>query len=243
MASTLLLIGLLAGVSLLYATAGQAGGTAFVAVMAFAAFPPAEMRPTALFLNVVAAGYATWRLHSNGALDQKALLVLTLPSAGAAFLGGLLVLDDGMYFALTGLLLVAAAALMIFRRGADSVKAQPLAFLPAAIVGTASGFLSGLTGVGGGVFLAPLIIALGWASPKRAAALSPPFILCNSAIGLLGVFISGQRLGPAAPLYAVGAVTGAVLGSTIARRWMSERATRYVLAGILLFAGLRLLLR
>jgi hypothetical protein len=73
MANAFLLTGLLASVSLLYATAGQAGGTAFVAVMAFAAFPAAEMRPTALLLNVVAAGYATWRLHRNGALDQKAL--------------------------------------------------------------------------------------------------------------------------------------------------------------------------
>jgi len=113
----------------------------------------------------------------------------------------------------------------------------------AALAGAASGLLSGLTGVGGGVFLTPLIIALGWASPKRAAALSPPFILCNSAVGLLGVLIAGQRLTSNTPLYAVGALAGAVLGSTIARRGMSERATRYVLAAILLFAGLRLLLR
>jgi len=86
-------------------------------------------------------------------------------------------------------------------------------------------------------------VALGWASAKRAAALSPPFILCNSAVGLLGVLIGGQRLGFAAPLFAVGALAGAILGSTIALRWMAERATRYVLAAILLFAGLRLVLR
>ena len=87
------------------------------------------------------------------------------------------------------------------------------------------------------------MIALGWASPRRAAALSPPFILCNSAVGLLGVLIAGQRLTSNTPLYAVGALAGACPGSTIARRGMSERATRYVLAAILLFAGLRLLLR
>jgi uncharacterized membrane protein YfcA len=243
MTNTFLLTALLASVSLLYATAGQAGGTAFVAVMAFAAFPAAEMHPTALLLNVIAAGYATWRLHRHGALDQKALLPLTLPSIATAFVGGLLVLNGREYFALTGLLLVAAAVLMIFKREADSVEAGSVMVFPAALAGAASGFFSGLTGVGGGVFLTPLMIALGWASPKRAAALSPPFILCNSAVGLLGVLIAGQRLTSDTPLYAVGALAGAVLGSTIARRRMSERATRYVLAAILLFAGLRLLLR
>ncbi len=243
MINTFLLTGLLASVSLLYATAGQAGGTAFIAVMAFAAFPAAEMRPTALLLNVVAAGYATWQLHRNGALDQKALWPLTLPSMAAAFVGGLLVLNGREYFELTGLLLIAAAVLMIFKREADSVETGSVMVFPAALAGAASGFLSGLTGVGGGVFLTPLIIALGWASPKGAAALSPPFILCNSAVGLLGVLIAGQRVTSNMPLYAVGALAGAVLGSAIARRGMSQRATRYVLAVILMFAGLRLLLR
>ncbi len=240
---TFLVAALIGCVSLLYATAGQAGGTAFVAVMAFAAFPASEMRPTALLLNVIAAGYATWRLHREGAIDRKALLPLTLPSMITAFVGGLLVLDVRGYFVLTGLLLVAAAALMIFKRGADLVAPQSVMVFPAALAGAASGLLSGLTGVGGGVFLSPLIIALGWASPKRAAMLSPPFILCNSAIGLLGVLFAGQRLTSSAPVYAVSALAGAVLGSTIALRWMSERATRYVLAALLLFAGLRLLLR
>jgi len=242
MAHTALIAALIGAVSLLYATAGQAGGTAFVAVMAFESIPASEMRPTALLLNVVAAGYATLQLHRNGGIDGKTLAVIALPSIAAAFIGGLLVLDAREYFALTGLLLVAAGALMIFKRNADSVETRTVPSFSAALAGAASGLLSGLTGVGGGVFLTPMLVALGWASAKRAAALPPPFILCNSAVGLLGVLIAGQRLGPAAPLYAVGALAGAIFGSTIALRWMSERATRYVLAAILLFAGLRLLL-
>jgi len=79
-------------VSLLYATAGQAGGTAFLAVMAIPAFPPAEMRATALLLNIVAAGYATWRGRGRPDLDRKMLLQLTAPSLGAALVGGLLML-------------------------------------------------------------------------------------------------------------------------------------------------------
>ena len=91
--------------------------------------------------------------------------------------------------------------------------------------------------------MTPVLIAAGWASPRRAAALSPPFILCNSVVGLAGVLLAGQRVASGVSFYAVGAVTGAMLGTAIGLRWMSERTTRYVLALILLFAGVRLLSR
>jgi uncharacterized membrane protein YfcA len=235
--------GLIGCVSLLYATAGQAGGTAFLAVMAFAAFPASEMRATALLLNIVAAGYATWRLHRRGAIDLKTLLPLTVPSLVTAFLGGLLVLGGHTYFVLTGMLLVAAAALMVFKRTADTVEARSVPLGPAILVGAGAGVISGLTGVGGGVFLTPLLIVFGWASPKRAAQLSPPFILCNSVLGLGGVLLSGQELAPAALVYSLGALAGAIIGTAVGLRWMSERRTRHVLAAILLFAGIRLLFR
>jgi uncharacterized membrane protein YfcA len=120
---------------------------------------------------------------------------------------------------------------------------RPVHFLAAAGVGAGAGFISGLTGVGGGVFLTPVLIAAGWVSPRRAAALSPPFILCNSVVGLIGARLVGQTLAPGTLLYSVGALAGAVAGTAIGLRRMSERTTRYVLAIILLFAGVRLLLR
>ena len=211
--------------------------------MAFAAFPAVEMRATALLLNIVAAGYATWRLHRSAAIDRRMLLPLTLPSLATAFVGGLIVLAGRAYFVVTGLLLIAAAALMVFKRAADAIEARPVHFLPAAIAGAGAGFISGLTGVGGGVFLTPALIAAGWASPKRAAALSPPFILCNSVVGLIGVSLAGQTLAPGTLLYSAGALAGAVVGTAIGQRLMSERTTRYALAAILLFTGLRLLFR
>jgi hypothetical protein len=200
------------------------------------------MRPTALFLNVIAAGYGTFRLYKSARIDLRALAILTPPSIVAAFVGGLLVLKSQNYFVLTGLLLLAAGVLLVFKTKADSVDPRTLPVVPAALAGAVSGLLSGVTGVGGGVFLTPLLVTFGWASPKRAAAISPPFILCNSAMGLAGVLVAGQSPSPDAPLYAIGALAGAVLGSAIATRRMSERNTRFVLAAILLFGGLRLLL-
>jgi uncharacterized membrane protein YfcA len=239
----LITAGIIGVVALLYATAGQAGGTAFLAVMALEGFAATELRPTALLLNIVAAGYATWQLHRRAPMPWRLLTALTLPSLLTALLGGFLVLAAPTYFLITGFVLIGAAPLLLIRRGDDGLTAHPVQFLPAALIGGAIGLLSGLTGVGGGVFLASSLIALGWASPRQAAALSPPFILCNSVAALIGALAAGQRIAAGAAIYAVAATAGAVCGTAIGRRWMSERTTRYGLAAILLFTGIRLLRR
>jgi uncharacterized membrane protein YfcA len=233
--------GLIGCVSLLYGTVGQAGGTGFLAVMALAAFPPIEMRATALLLNILAAGYATWRLNKSGVIEWGLLLPLAAPSFLAALVGGWIALSGRLYSVVTGLLLIAAALVMVSRRTADTREARPISLRRAAPVGAGAGFISGLTGVGGGVFLTPVLIVADWVSPKRAAALSPPFILCNSVAGLIGVWFSGQRLASGILFYSVAALAGAIAGTAIGLRWMSDRMTRYVLAAILLFAGVDLL--
>jgi uncharacterized membrane protein YfcA len=233
----------IAAVALLYATAGQAGGTGFLAVMALAGFPAEQMRPTALLLNIVAAGYATIWLQRHDAIDWVLLPRFLLAALPAAFAGGLVVLDGHFYLVLTGLLLLTAAGLMVLRREAGSAGGRAIGLGPALLVGGATGFLAGLTGIGGGVFLAPLVIALGWASPRQAAALSAPYILANSVISFAGVVAAGQRVTPGIITYAIAALAGAAFGSAIGSRWMSNRHTRYMLALILGFAGVRLLLR
>jgi uncharacterized protein len=112
---------------------------------------------------------------------------------------------------------------MVVRAKADHIEVRSIPRLPAALVGGFAGFLSGLTGVGGGVFLAPAIITLGWASPKRAAGLSAPFILANSVLGLVGVLIAGQRPAPDVIVYALAAFVGAMVGTFVGLRFMSQR--------------------
>ena len=99
-----------AGISLLYATVGQAGGTAFLALMAFASFPSNEMRPTALLLNIIAATYSTWRFHRGGLIDWAKLRLLLITSLPTALVGGFIVLDERLYNVATGVILLAAAA-------------------------------------------------------------------------------------------------------------------------------------
>jgi hypothetical protein len=211
--------------------------------MAIAAFPPEAMRPTSLLLNIVAAGYATWRLQRSRAVDWGLFARLALPSLPAAFAGGLLVLEGRAYFILTGLLLVLAAGLLVPKRATSVPHTHLIALSWAVLAGVGVGFLSGLAGIGGGVFLAPLRIVLGWASAKHTAALSAPFILANSLVGFAGTLLAGQHVPPGVEFYAAAALAGAVLGTTIGLRWMSERATRFLIVAILLFAGVQFLLR
>jgi uncharacterized protein len=233
---------LFAAISLLYATVGQAGGTAFLALMAFASFPPSEMRPTALLLNTVAATYSTWLFNRTRLVDWAKLRPLLLASLPTALVGGFIALDERLYNAVTGTVLLCAAAILAFRRRRDGQPDKLTPLWGSIIVGAAVGFVSGITGVGGGVFLAPILIAMGWASPKQTAALSTPFILANSVVGLLGATYAGQAPSAQTWLYALAALVGAMLGTLIGLRWLSETMTRYVLATILGTAGFQLLL-
>ncbi|MDA9440455.1 brp/Blh family beta-carotene 15,15'-monooxygenase [Bradyrhizobium sp. CCBAU 51745] len=231
---------LFAIISLLYASVGQAGGTAFLSLMAFFGMSSTEMRPTALGLNIVVATYSTWLFNRNKVVDWTILRPLLVSSMPASLAGGLIGLEEQMYKTLTGLVLLLASAMMIMQRGrsVDRVGETPL--WASVSIGAILGLVSGLTGVGGGVFLAPTLIALNWASPRQAVALSPPFILANSTVGFLGALFTGQFPSPDLALYAIAVLAGAVAGTVIGLKWLSQTAIRFILAAVLLVAGIQL---
>jgi uncharacterized membrane protein YfcA len=236
-----MLVLLFGAVSLLYATVGQAGGTAFLALMAFASFPSNEMRPTALLLNIVAATYSTWLFNRGSLVDWAKLRPFLLASLPTALVGGFIVLDERFYKTVTGLILLFAATILALRRADDSKPDRPIWFWGAISIGAAVGFVSGLTGVGGGVFLAPILIASHRASPKQTAALSAPFILANSVLGLAGALYAGQAPTADTWLFVLAALAGAMIGAIVGLRWLSQTTTRYILAVILGAAGVQLL--
>jgi uncharacterized protein len=236
-----MLVFLFAAVSMLYATVGQAGGTAFLALMALASFPSYEMRPTALLLNIVAASYSTWLFNRGSLVDWARLRPLLLASLPTALVGGFIILDEHVYKTVTGAVLLFAATVLVLRRARDRELGRPTPLWGAISIGAAVGLISGLTGVGGGVFLAPLLIALDWVSPKQTAALSAPFILANSVVGLVGAVYVGQTPTSDTWLYSVAALAGAAIGTTAGLSLLSQNMTRYVLATILALAGLQLL--
>jgi uncharacterized protein len=166
-------------------------------------------------------------------------LIASLPTA---FVGGFIVLDEHVYKIVTGLVLLSAATILVFRKSHEGKPDRQTPLWGAIATGAMVGFVSGLTGVGGGVFLAPILIALHWASPKQTAALSAPFILANSAVGLAGAVLTHQTPSSQTWIYAIAALAGASVGTTVGMRWLSQNVTRHILAIILGAAGLQLLL-
>jgi uncharacterized protein len=173
-------------------------------------------------------------LNRGKFVDWAMLTPLLVSSVPTALVGGLIVLDERRYKTVTGLVLLS-------RNAHDGETDRPIPLWGAIIIGAAVGFVSGITGVGGGVFLAPILIALHWASPRQTAALSSPFIWANSVVGLAGAICVGQTPSVDTWLYALATLAGAMIGTNVGLRWLSQTTTRYLLAAILGAAGIQLL--
>jgi uncharacterized protein len=165
--------------------------------------------------------------------------VTAVPSA---FLGGVLVLPSPLYRVVVGLVLVFAAYRLFWYTDETKPRLTTVPRMPALLLGAALGFVSGLTGIGGGIFLGPLLMIMGWAEPRHSAGVSSAFILVNSVAGLLGETVSVQALPNAAPLWVCAVVVGGIAGSELGVRRLAEVTLRRLLALVLLIAGLKLLL-
>jgi uncharacterized protein len=224
-------------VALLFAAVGQAGATGYLAVMGWAGMDPPIMRPVALALNVTVALIGTLQFARAGKLSWRTFYPFGILGFPFSFLGGLLALPHHLYFPLVGVLL-ALASVQLGRSAiggdiaAPRTEAEPPFFL-ALVAGAFVGFVSGLTGTGGGVFLAPILFLTGWVPPARAAAVTAAYNLLNSAAALLGIASAAPALPHDLPVWLLAVALGGGLGSFVAARHLPERALRAVLALVL----------
>src|SRR3954451_15874706 len=200
--TTIVWIALLMGLAAaLYSSVGHGGASAYLAIMALFAVAPETMRPAALALNLVVAGFGALRYGLKGQTNLRLLLAFAVTATPAAFLGGAIHLPPEYYRPLVGLLLWAAALRLFWQPRAlayREVHTPSLAVtLPA---GAALGLLAGLTGTGGGIFLSPLIILFGWETPRHTSGVAAGFILLNSVAGLAGNLASVRALPPEMPI-------------------------------------------
>lgn len=239
LAVTLALLFLAAAV--LFSSVGHGGASAYLAIMALAGVEPLVMRPTALLLNVFVASLGVVRFARAGQLPLRSLLPLLIGSVPLAFLGGTIVLPATFYKVLVGAALL-LAAIQLWRtasRGREGELAVPR--VPAIVVGGLVGLLAGLTGTGGGVFLTPLLLLLGWSPARPAAGLSAGFILANSLAGLAGNVSAVGVIPSALALWIPAVVVGALLGTELGVRRFSPATLRRALALVLVVAGIKLI--
>lgn len=241
-AESLLLAALIVAAALLYSSVGHGGASGYLAAMALFGVAPAVMKPTALALNVLVSLIATVRFYRAGAFSWQLFLPLILASVPMAYLGGVLTLPAEYYRPLVGLVLLYAAWRFFVTAGnAEYALAQPSRFVLLGS-GAALGLLSGLTGVGGGIFLSPLLLYLRWAPLKTISGTSAAFILANSLAGLAGVMSQGASLPPALPLWAAAAVVGGLVGAEYGSRRLGNAMIQKLLAVVLVIAGLKMVL-
>jgi uncharacterized membrane protein YfcA len=243
----LILASLFFVVAILYTSVGHAGASGYLAAMALLSVAPEVMRPTALVLNIVVAAFTTWRFREARYFNGKALAPFLAGSIPCAFIGGMLKLPAATYQVAVGATLLFSAAYLAWRafshvstRGEVAVVAPPVA---AILIGAAIGLLSGLTGTGGGIFLSPMILLLGWAGPKATAGISAPFIMINSMAGLMGGSLVAHDLPEALPLLAGSALLGALVGTWLGIRKLSTRALLVTLSLVMALAAIKLIAR
>lgn len=227
-------------IAFLYSSVGHAGASGYIATMTLFGLAPTVIRPTALLLNILVAIIGSFQFWRAGHFSWKLFWPFALLSIPLAYVGGYLQPSASVLRILIGVVLLFSATRLIFRRSDPPETTTPLR--PTAIgVGAGLGFLSGLTGTGGGIFLTPLLLFCRWAYIRQAAAVSALFILVNSVAGLIGYFSAKRSIPTLGFLLAAAAIIGGTIGSRLGSRHFPTRTISILLATVLTIAGVKLI--
>ncbi|HEU4809500.1 MAG TPA: sulfite exporter TauE/SafE family protein [Sphingomicrobium sp.] len=241
-ATILTLVVLFALGAALYSSVGHGGASAYIAAMTLLSVAPETMKPTALALNLLVAGFGTLRYSAKGLTNWKLVLAFAATATPAAFIGGSIHLPEIYYNILVGILLWLAAIRLLWQPAmlANRVVEAPTLWitLPA---GAVLGLLAGLTGTGGGIFLSPLIILMAWEKPRHTSGVASAFIFLNSAAGLAGNAASVGYLPKELPIFLGAVAVGAALGTWLGVERLPRAWLLRTLGFVLLVAGAKLL--
>jgi uncharacterized membrane protein YfcA len=226
----------------LYSSVGHGGASSYLAVMGLFSLAPEVMKPTALALNILVAGVATFKFYRAGLFKWGLFWPFAVASIPAAFVGGAVMLPARWYKIVVGVVLLYAAVWM-FRSTMRPISKEthPPPLWAALVAGLAIGFLSGLTGVGGGIFLSPLLLRMGWAETRVTSGVAAPFILVNSIAGLLGHIASVSKLPPSVPVWGAAALLGGWIGASYGSKRAPVPVLRQLLSLVLVVAGVKLI--
>lgn len=231
-------------VALVYSTVGLGGGSSYLALLALSAVSYQTIAPIALTCNLLVASGGLYFFRKSGYLSLKQVLPFVVTSIPAAYWGGTIPLEKKTFALLLGVSLAVAAFRLFLSDRAFAPKdglTWKKAWIVGIPVGSILGFWSGLAGIGGGILLAPLLLLLGWADAKQAAASSSLFIIVNSAAGLAGHLARGTpEFSFLMPLLAA-VFLGGQIGARVGSLKVSKITLQRVTATLILFVAGRLL--
>lgn len=233
---TLIFVGLFLA-SALYASVGHGGASAYLAVMGLAGMAPAEMKPIALALNIAVSILALFAFVRAGHFRMNLFWPLAATSIPAAFLGGWLQLPDPIFKWILAAALVFGAWRLAFGNQSEDAEIRSPNIITLIALGIGIGLLSGLIGIGGGIFLTPLFILFHWSNSKTAAAISAAFIFVNSISGLAGFLVKGGEIPPKTFYFLPVVLMGGMIGSYWGSRRAQNPALLRALALVLIIAA------
>ena len=233
----LLAIGLAA---LLYSSVGHGGASGYIAAMALFGMEHEFMRPTALVMNIIVTLIVLYQCYPQSKINWRLFIPLIMASLPMAIMGGAITTSWEYYKIIVGLLLLLASARMLTQFKDNPSVVQPR-LLQVIAVGGVLGFISGLTGVGGGIYLSPLLLLFNWSKIVDSIPIAAAFICLNSAAGLFGFLATGKAIPEGiAPLVII-AVLGGFIGSMLSKHKYAPPYLRTVLAIALMIAALKML--
>ena len=233
--------------ALLYAAVGFGGGSTYSALMALAGVDYRILPLISLACNIVVVAGSTIRFARAGVTPWRGAILLTALAAPAAMLGGLTPIEKTSFLTLLGgsLLLTGITLLLPVAKALDDQPARLARWMP--FVAAPIGYLAGLVGIGGGIFLAPLLHLARWNNARAIAATASLFILVNSIFGIAGQLLKGgtgrfeAAIAFGLPMLLAVAVGGQI-GSLLAIRYLPRNTIRWLTAALTIWVGGRLLL-
>jgi uncharacterized membrane protein YfcA len=243
----LVLVGSFFAVALLYAMVGFGGGSSYVALLASAQTPYVLIPKVGLICNLLVVTGGCWFFFRRGHFSRRLIIPFIISSVPFAFLGGLFPIKERAYLLLLSTCLIGASIRILIVKEKTSSETRYPSTISALAVGSTLGFISGMVGIGGGIFLAPIMLGMKWGLPKQIAATASVFILVNSLAGLAGQFVKDPAImyevAKYYPLFLaviIGGLLGSALGthSKVPQTWI-KNAT----AVLILFIGAQLLFR
>lgn len=239
-------------VALIYSSVGFGGGSTYTALLVFSGLEIYLVPIISLFCNLTVTTSGVWKAKRSGLYEGSGVLPILALSVPAAFLGGLTPVSRETLILLLGFALLFAGLQLSWTtftvKKPDETSQRKLPAFAAPVIGLGVGYLSGLVGIGGGIFLAPILHFVDWSSPRKIAAIASAYIAANSAAGLAGKIIANPMVIDRGLFLEYWPLIPAVIvGSWIGHKFMlgvfPERIVKGVTAILILIVAARLLYR
>jgi len=239
-----------AAVAIVYSAVGFGGGSTYTAILIETGLDWQLIPPLSLSCNLIVVSGGVYHFHKRGHLDMRFAMPFIFASVPAAFFGGYLRIDETAFMFILGIALLIAGVLLLAdkRLGGDGDKVRESALSTKLLIGLALGGLAGITGIGGGIYLAPILHLGRLAETRSVAAVCSLFILVNSAAGLAGQLLklghrAAELLDLSLLILPAAVLVGGQIGSRAGSRWLPAKPIRRLTGAVILLVAMRLLVK